>query len=468
MRFLALLLIVLAVPVFVAMLRSKQGFKAGCLLVGLLPFCLNALNLDAAIINWAAWPGFAKGLVVTILDSLSIAILIVHRNLLSRLPFKAVFIAYILAVALSALSSSTPMASMFYPVQLLRIFALFVAVAAIVQRSDGLRWLAYGLACAGVLEGAVTLSQRLGGVFQAEGTMAHQNMLGFMIHFVALPLFALIFAGSSKKLLWAGAAGGVLAVALGASRASIGFLAVGLVILATLSLWRSPTSRKWKMVGFGFVAVALAAPLAISGINQRLDSPNIEGSYNERAAFERAAELMLIENPMGVGANHYVVTANVGGYSERAGVIWNAGSRAAHVHNLYLLTGAEAGWLGLFAVVALFLWPIIKGLRFGLGRDGDWRGEVALGSTVAVIAGAAHSLYEWIFVTYQAQYVFAIALGMLAGLIKQRSIEHLRTRLPASTGAAEAGSAGDSVGEGGDVRRRDETVRPPRRRSPTQ
>ena len=221
------------------------------------------------------------------------------------------------------------------------------------------------------------------------------------------------------------------------------------------------------MVGFGFVAVALAAPLAVSGINQRLDSPNIEGSYNERAAFERAAELMLIENPMGVGANHYVVTANVGGYSERAGVIWNAGSRAAHVHNLYLLTGAEAGWLGLFAVVALFLWPIMKGLRFGLRRDGDWRGEVALGSTVAVIAAAAHSLYEWIFVSYQAQYVFAIAVGMLAGLIKQRSIEGLRARMPAPTGAAEAGSAEDSAGEGGGVQRRDETFRPRRRRSLT-
>ena len=125
-------------------------------------------------------------------------------------------------------------------------------------------------------------------------------------------------------------------------------------------------------------------------------------------------------------------------------------------------------WLGLFAVVALFLWPIMKGLRFGLRRDGDWRGEVALGSTVAVIAAAAHSLYEWIFVSYQAQYVFAIAVGMLAGLIKQRSIEGLRARMPAPTGAAEAGSAEDSAGGEGGVQRRDETFRPPRRRSPTQ
>ena len=76
----------------------KQDYKAGCLLVGLLPFCLNALNLDAAIINWAIWPGYAKGAVVTILNSLSIPFLIVHRNLRFRLAFKGVFVAYILAM----------------------------------------------------------------------------------------------------------------------------------------------------------------------------------------------------------------------------------------------------------------------------------------------------------------------------------------------------------------------------------
>jgi O-antigen ligase len=465
MRFLALLVIFLSIPAFVAMLRSKHGFKAACLLVGLLPFCLNALNLDAAIINWAAWPGFAKGLVVTILDSLSIAILIVHRNLLSRLPFKAVFLAYILAIALSALSSSTPIASLFYSAQLLRIFALFVAVAAIMQRPDGLTWLAYGLALAGVLEGAVTLSQRLTGVFQAQGTMNHQNMLGLMVHFMVLPLFALIFAGSRKKLLSAGAAGGVVAVALGASRASIGFLGMGLALLATLSLWRSPTPRKWKIVGFGLITVALAAPVAVSGINQRLDSPNIEGSYEERLAFERAAKLMFAENPMGVGANHYVITANVGGYSERAGVIWNRGSRAAHVHNLFLLTAAEAGWLGLLALIALLLWPIAQGLRFALRKDSAWRGDVALGCTVAVIAGAAHSSYEWIFVTYQVQYVFAIALGVLAGLIRQANIERLRVRKNGQARPVQLRSAGFSNGAEAVVRPPGETVRPRPRKS---
>ena len=42
--------------------------------------------------------GLRKGAVVTILDSLSIAFLIVHRNLLFRLQFKGVFVAHILAM----------------------------------------------------------------------------------------------------------------------------------------------------------------------------------------------------------------------------------------------------------------------------------------------------------------------------------------------------------------------------------
>ncbi|TCJ32807.1 O-antigen ligase [Parafrankia sp. BMG5.11] len=423
MRFLALLLILVAVPAFLFMLRSKRGYRTACFLLGILPFCLNALNLDFAIVNWAAWPGYAKGLVVTILDSLSLAFIIANRNVLSRLPFKVVFIAYFLAMSLSAFGSSTPMAAAFYPFQLLRIFALFLAVALLMGRPEGLRWLVAGLGSAAILQGLVTLTQRLDGVFQAPGTMAHQNMLGLMLHFVILPLFAVVLAGRPSKLVLAGVLLGLLAVALGASRATIGFLGMGLVLLIGLSLWRSTSQRKWKAVGAGVLAMILAAPLALSGLEQRSESQNLEGSYHERLAFERAAKLMLADNPMGVGANQYVVTANLGGYSERAGVIWNAGSRAAHVHNLYLLTAAEGGWLGLLALVALFAWPIIRGLEFGLRKVRDWRGDIVLGATVALIVAAAHSLYEWIFVSYQAQYLFAIALGLIAGSIRQQARE---------------------------------------------
>ncbi len=303
---------------------------------------------------------------------------------------------------------------------------LFVAASLAAQRPSGLAWLSYGLAAAAILEAAVTVSQRLGGTFQAHGTMAHQNMLGFMLHFVTLPLFALALAGSRSRLVLLGVAGALLAVALGASRATIGFLALGLLLLAALSLLRKSTPSKWKVIGIGLAAAALVAPIAMSGLEQRFASPGIEGSDEERAAIERAAKLMIQEHPWGVGANNYVVVANVGGYSERAGVIWNQGSRAAHVHNMYLLTAAESGWFGLLALVALFAWPAFCGLRFAIANRKDSRGDIVLGAAIAVVVAAMHGLYEWIFVTYQAQYMFAIALGIIAGVLRQTKYEKKR------------------------------------------
>jgi O-antigen ligase len=420
MKFLALLFILAAIPGFAFLLKSANGYRICCLLVALFPFCLNVLNLDFGLVSWAAWPGYAKGLVITILDSLALAIIITHKRSFAGLPFIGIFSLYWLSALLSVASASVPPAAAFYAFQLMRVFVLFVAAAQLARSKVGLTYLLYGLASVGILEGGVTVFQRLGGEFQATGTMPHQNMLGLMLHFVTLPLFAMALRGGKGKLIPLGVASALIAVALGASRATLGLLPLGMALIAIGSLWRGPTPPKWRALGLGVLVVALATPLALSGIDQRLIASNLNGSDNERAAFERAARLMLADHPLGVGANHYVVAANAEGYSDKAGVVWNAGSRAAQVHNLYLLTAAETGWPGLLAVLMLFAWPVAQGLRLAFKRGEDWQGDLALGITVAILIASIHSLYEWIFITYQVQYVFAIALGCLAQLLRQK------------------------------------------------
>ena len=126
---------------------------------------------------------------------------------------------------------------------------------------------------------------------------------------------------------------------------------------------------------------------------------------------------------MGVGANQYVVVANAQGYSQRAGVIWNYGSRSAHVHHLYLLAAAETGWIGLVALTSLFGWTVLRGFAFAFGNRRNPRGDVVLGASIAVVVAAFHSFYEWIFATASVQYVFAISLGIIAGTIRQVNLE---------------------------------------------
>ena len=148
-------------------------------------------------------------------------------------------------------------------------------------------------------------------------------------------------------------------------------------------------------------------------------SINPETEYDERAAFEGAASEMLSDHPLGVGTNHYVIIANTQGYSQRNGVVPTVGSLSATVHNVYLLVAAESGYLGLATFVILLLQPPAVALRLGWKARGDIRGDLLIGLGISLIIVYAHSLFEWVFVTYFFQYLFAAQLGLIAGLSEQ-------------------------------------------------
>ncbi|HET6526087.1 O-antigen ligase family protein [Sphingopyxis sp.] len=449
MRIVGILLVLLSIPTFVALLRTfPRQRKWAYLGVGLLPFVVSALNLDAALINWAGWPGYAKGIVLSLLDTLAMAILVTNAAPFRKLPLAGVFVFYLLAAMLSVAMSTLPMSSAFYVFQLVRVFLVFAAVASFAGQPGAVRWLCFGLALGATFQAVMTIDQRMSGAVQAAGTMGHQNLLGLMLHFVTLPLLALLLAGERSKLIMTGVVAALLAVALGASRGAIGFVAIGLALLFLLSLVRRSTPHKWKITGLAVLAMAVVVPITISSFHERFASrPIYDGPDGERLAFERAAKAMWNDHPLGVGANQYVVTANSDGYSERAGVTWSYASRSTNVHNMYLLTGAELGWIGLASLVLLFAWPVLRGLSFAFRNRKDPRGDVVLGASIAIFVTALHGIVEWIFVTGHAQYVFAISMGIIAGNIR----EHWRdvaTKARAKRRRAAPVAASDSRAQG--------------------
>lgn len=431
MRYVGLVLVVALIPILIAWLKANpHQRKWAYAAIGVLPFTINAINLDAAFIVWPTWPGYAKGLTFTALDSLALAIIFSTPGAFRKLPFLLLLSLYLFAALISVGFSSSMMSSSFYVFQLARVLAIFVAVASIVTRPDGLRWLAMGLAAGALFQAGMAIDQRLSGAIQSAGTMGHQNLLGMMLHFVTLPLLAMLLAGMRSKLVYAGVAAALIAVALGASRGSIGFAAIGAALVFLFSLARGFTAQKGKIIGFGVLVLAVTGPLMIDSLDRRFEAKPVQdsGDYDERAAFEEAATMMWGDHPMGVGANQYVVSVNALGYNNRAGITWAWASRSANVHNLYLLAGAETGYLGLFAIIALFAGPIWIGMRYAFSMRKDPRGDVVLGFTLAILVTAIHSFFEWIFVTYQAQYMFAIALGVIAGYVRdQRAPRAART-----------------------------------------
>jgi O-antigen ligase len=214
---------------------------------------------------------------------------------------------------------------------------------------------------------------------------------------------------------------GIVIDVLTTSRGALGFSLLGYATIFIISSLRKWTVRKRTVLFIGVLAVLVIIPVAISSFDRRFsDQAELMSSdYDERAAFEKAAGMMLSDNPMGQGANHYVIAGNLGGYNKRAGVIAVEGSESANVHNVYYLVAAETGYLGLVTFVLLLLHPLIVALLCGWKNRGDRRGDLLIGLGVTLLIVYLHGLFEWIFVVLETQYMFAIDVGLVAGLATQ-------------------------------------------------
>lgn len=430
MRIIGLALFLISLPLFYSLMNGPiVNRRVGWFAIGLAPFIIGYLHLDVSIISWAFWPGYVKGMLVSLLDSLAIAILLTTRSSSGGKAILWVYLVFVAGSAVSILFASPWLGSFFFSWQLVRAVLVFAAVSRVSRQPDGVLQIIGGLSAGIAFQAVFSVIQRMEGVGQASGTLGHQNLLGLATHFALLLSLAAMLAGDRRWLPIIGVVGGVIAVVLTGSRATVGLAGGGAIVLVLLSILRHRTTFKMRVAAIGLAVVFAGAPVAYLTLENRFANEQNYGGYDERAAFQRAAEAMWSDHPMGVGANQYVVRSNADGYAQRAGVLWTSTSRGANVHNTYLLLGAETGYIGLASFVLLLFTGILSALRLAWVRPRGSNGEIALGAAVTLIVVALHCFYEWVFVTWIIQYLFAIALGIVAGLATQHRAA-MRKRRP--------------------------------------
>lgn len=115
----------------------------------------------------------------------------------------------------------------------------------------------------------------------------------------------------------------------------------------------------------------------------------------------------------------------------------SAGGGRSREWSKTLAAASETGWIGLFGLNALLVWPISRGLFFGFRYKRDPRGDILLGGSVALFVLALHGLYEWVFFMSYGQYMAAITMGVMAGLIRQMQREKSRRPVGAPSNASQ-------------------------------
>ena len=418
-------------PLAIWLHRRRASSPWIWMLIGILPFLLSAgPRLQIAVISWPGWPGMTKGMEISALDLLAVAIYLGLGRSRHPLPFRFSLAFYLLTVLLSALHAQEPVATIFYAWQLVRIFFVYMVVARACEDERVAAWLMMGMGAGLYVEACFVVWQRFALHFlQTPGTFTHQNALGVIANLVALPSFALLLAG---KRGWSPVAVPLVSsviVVLTASRAALGLGVPGFIFAFALSLVRGVTARKALVALIGVVAITITVPLGLSSLENRFKYNPLQADYDERAALLHAGEMMFSDNPNGIGANNFALVANLRGYEDVAGVAPRAESRSALIHNIYWLTAVETGYVGLAALLLLLLRPLIVAFRCGWRNRGDRRGDFLLGFATALLVFYIHSYFEWIFFSDQVQYLFAITMGIIAGVAQQLGYWRPRVRL---------------------------------------
>jgi O-antigen ligase len=401
--------------------RNPRQHRYAWMLMGFLPFMLTAVpGLEIAPIGWPEWQGMTKGAEISALDLLALCLYLGLPRAQHPLPFRLSMALYLATVLISALVTAVPVATLFYAWQLARMFLVYAVVTRACADDRVVPSLLKGMALGLCFEASLTIWDRYGlGLLQAGGGFGHQNLLGLVSHFVVFPFLALLLVGQRGwQPLFIPLVGAIIAV-LTASRATIGLAGLGGVALFVISSFRMWTTRKAKIALIGAAFIGLFATLALSSLERRFAEDPLQDGYDERALLMNAAGMMLSDHPLGVGANNFVVVANLQGYDERAGVAWT--SRQAIVHNIYWLAAAETGYLGVMSLVILLFRPLATAFMCGWRNRRDPRGDLLLGFGMSMAIVYTHSFFEWIFFSQEVQYLFAMTVGMVAGLARQLS-----------------------------------------------
>jgi O-antigen ligase len=229
-----------------------------------------------------------------------------------------------------------------------------------------------------------------------------------------------------RWLVWAAGTGLLMVAAMTMSWSRGGWLGIAAAIGAMLV---AVAARSGRVAMLGVVlCVLLAYALLAGGISvlpasivQRfsdfvpylgvVDVRGVEVTDANFAVLERMAHWqsaieMWSDRPwLGVGIGNYEVH-----YARYALPLWP--TPLGHAHNYYLNVGAEAGIIGLFSYLLLWLWALLQSWK-AAWRAWNWSWGVALGVLGVIVHLCVHNLFDNLFV--HAMYLqVAILLGITA------------------------------------------------------
>src|SRR6476646_10866590 len=111
MKWVFLLALMIGTPALAGLLRSKPRYLVHtCFFLGASIF-LIATKLWAAPVPWPAWPGPVKGIEVSFVDGISVALIMATKGVRIPMRVKLSFLIYCFAIVISTFGAFQPEAA---------------------------------------------------------------------------------------------------------------------------------------------------------------------------------------------------------------------------------------------------------------------------------------------------------------------------------------------------------------------
>ncbi len=291
-----------------------------------------------------------------------------------------------------------------------------------------------GLTAGLLYVGYMALSQKfIQHYYRVKGPFDHSNTIPLFVNPAAPTL--LVWGLGDKRIgpiefiLMMGAVGaGLIAVVATQSRLGM-MLAVTALAAAFFIATRLKLSGRAKATVLVFVVLAAigGAMVAKTIIDRFLNAP--ESSEQAREEFKVAAKMMARDKLLGVGLNNFSETMTlVDKYNGHVEVMANEES-AGVVHNIYWLSAAETGFVGMGVIILLYItiwWAVAKpGIIVKRGRKRNLPEAVALAAGVGQIALHMSGFFEWAFriTPVICQYLYIAACMSAIGRLEETGVK---------------------------------------------
>lgn len=376
------------------------------------------LPLAETSILWdATYRGSTRGLTFGLSDALVLALAValwVVRARVKRWPRGSwLFFALLAWFVGTGLFAERRDYVLFEMGTLVRAYALYWVLVNYFEEFGELRLLLGTLVGVVFLQAAVGVQQHLTGGYRATGTLGDPNLLGMFLNMV---LAILLAVGMESRGKWQGI--GLSAFGAGAMLLLITYsrgawlVAAGTSVLVVVSLLLlNCRVRKFAVL----IPVATGCMLLIMARAESIADRWQEGLATVTDAYVSARTLgpalaMVHDYPVtGLGLNNISYALNTRSYGDEL-----MPDERQVIHNLYAVTAAETGLVGLALFVALGMSWLVRGARVAWqGRRSGLVGALAVGATGSLFSVAVHSGTEWV----ARVIVIAQTVAMVAALI---------------------------------------------------